>query len=107
MDTIQVERSYERYAVEVCSVVKHPSSFRRIDAELWDLSAGGCRIVTPEPLNPNDQLLVRIEGLESWPARVVWKGANAVGVTFQYPLHYAVVEHYARLFPATEGREEA
>ena len=107
MDAIQVERSYERYPVEVCAVVTHPSSFRRIEAELWDLSSGGCRIVTTEPLNPNDELSVRIQGLESWPARVVWKQLDAVGVTFHYPLHYAVVEHYARLFPATEGREEA
>ena len=106
MDASQVERSYERYPVEVRAIVKHPSSSRRIEAELWDLSVGGCRLVTTEPLNPHDELLVRIQGLEGWPGRVVWKELNAVGVTFRYPLHYAVVEHYARFFPAAQGREE-
>jgi len=35
MSAMQVERSYERYPVEVCAVVKHPRSFRRIEGELW------------------------------------------------------------------------
>jgi hypothetical protein len=85
--------------VEVCAVVTHPRrSLRRIEAELWDLSEGGCRLVTREPFSPSDQLLIGIEGLEVWPARVVWVGAESVGISFYSPLHDTIVEHYARMF---------
>jgi hypothetical protein len=45
---------------------------RRIEAELRDLSTGGCRIVSDEFLSIGDQLFAKIEGLEGWPAIVVW-----------------------------------
>jgi hypothetical protein len=94
-------RASERYRLKVSVVAKHSRSMRRIEAELWDLSVGGCRIVTTEPVSPGDQLLIKIERLEGWPATVVWTGTGCCGVSFHAPLHYSVAEHYARSFPCT------
>ena len=94
-------RASERYRLKVSVVTMHPRPLRRIEAELWDLSIGGCRIVSTEPLSTGDQLLVRIEGLEACPAVVVWTGMSCYGVAFDAPLHHAVAEHYARSFPCS------
>jgi hypothetical protein len=101
MNALPPLRAAERFRLTVSVVAKHPRSMRRIEAELWDLSIGGCRIVSTELLSVGDQLIVKIEGLENWPAAVVWTGKDSCGVHFHTPLHYAVAEHYARAFPCS------
>lgn len=88
-----------RLPIEVDVNVDHPRSRRRLTAELFDISPEGCRLVTAEPFDPSSQLLIRIAGLEPWPARVVWAKDGTVGVEFHKPINPAVVEHHARQFP--------
>ena len=88
-----------RLPIEVDVNVYHPRSRRLITAELYDISPEGCRLVTPEPFEPSAQLLIRIAGMEPWPARVVWVKDGSVGIEFHKPINAAVVEHHARQFP--------
>jgi hypothetical protein len=91
-------RATERFPVRVSIEVMHPRSARRIEAELCDLSTGGCRIVSAGALSIGDQLLLTIEGLDPWPAAVAWAGEGSVGVAFHTPLDHSVAEHYSRIF---------
>lgn len=91
-------RATERYPVRVSIEVMHPRSSRRIDAELCDLSKGGCRLASSESFSIGSQLLLTIEGLDPWPAAVAWTGEGFVGVSFHTPLDDSVAEFYARAF---------
>ena len=91
-------RANERFPVRVSIEVTHPRSARRIEAEVCDLSTGGCRIAGPDLLSIGDQLLVTIDGLEPWPAAVAWTGHGCAGVAFHTPLDHSVAEHYSRIF---------
>jgi|SRR6185437_13351937 hypothetical protein len=99
MDKPSTIRVHERYRLKVSIVVKHSRSMCRIDAELWDLSIDGCRLISAGPLSTGEQLLIKIKGLETWPATVAWVGVDCYGISFHAPLHYSVAEHYARSFP--------
>jgi hypothetical protein len=91
-------RATERYPVRVSVEVTHPRSARRIEAELRDISTGGCWIITPESLPLGSQILLTIEGLEPWPAAVAWSRDGCIGLAFHAVLDHAIAEHYARLF---------
>jgi hypothetical protein len=90
-------RTTERFPVRASVEVAHPRSVRRMEAALRDLSTGGCQIATRERLAVGDQVLVRIEGLEPWPAAVAWSREDCFGLSFHAPLDRATAEHYARL----------
>jgi hypothetical protein len=91
-------RATERFPVRVSIEVVHPRSARRIEAEVCDLSTGGCRIAGSDLLSIGDQLLVTIDGLEPWPAAVAWTAQGCAGVAFHTPLDHSVAEHYSRIF---------
>lgn len=91
-------RTTERYPVRFLVEVAHPRSVRRIEAELRDLSDGGCRIVSPEAFAVGDQVVLTIDGLEPWPAAVAWRGEGCIGLAFHRTLDHAIAEHYARAF---------
>lgn len=98
-ERVYVRRASKRTPIEVSLVVNHPRMRRKVQAELYDLSPLGCRFLTEEAFDTGAQVLVRIEGLEDWPGRVVWTGPEGIGVDFHAPLDEKVVEHYARTFP--------
>lgn len=100
MAALQPVRSTERSRLKASVAVRHPRLKNRFRGELWDLSPAGCRIVTREPVSVGDEILVKIEALESWPATVVWKRGGCCGVRFRAPLHYSVVQYHAQTFPA-------
>ena len=106
MTQVQDSRRGRRLPIQVDVNVDHPRSQRRLTAELSEISAEGCRILITEPLGPSDQLLIRIAGIEPWPARVVWAEDGAVGIEFHKPLHAAVVEHNSLQFPRASEQEE-
>ena len=66
-------RRSERLQVEIAVVVSHPRAVRRVEAELYDISPEGCRVVAVHDLRRGDELTVRIEGLDPWPARAMWR----------------------------------
>lgn len=89
-------RATERYPLNVAVEVAHPRTVRRFEAELRDLSIGGCRLVSEEPFSVGDQLLLSIDGFETWPGVVAWSGVGCVGIAFHISLDQSIPEHCAR-----------
>lgn len=61
-----------------------------------DLSTGGAGIEAGVHLESGVRVWLKLPGLQSWPARVVWCDGARAGLSFDSPLHAAVVERYAR-----------
>ena len=68
-----------------------------VAADTTDLTARGCRVDGAGPFERDSEMWVRLPGLESQSARVVWSRGEVTGVAFARPLHPAV---YARFLPA-------
>ena len=92
-------RRSERPLVELTATIAHPRTGRTYAAALVELSCEGCRLLTREAVNPGDQLLLSIAGLDDWPGRVVWAQGEALGIEFHRPLRPGVVARYAEGFP--------
>ena len=97
-----IERRNERLPLQANVSIKRFGFSRSSKALMFDLSVKGCCIVSSEPLPTGTQILIRIPGLEFWSATVMWHREQAVGVEFHKPLHPAVVERYARFYPAPD-----
>ena len=64
---------------------------------VFDLSPGGAGIETGEAfVEPGMRVWLKLPGLQSWAARVAWSEGGRTGLSFDSPLHPAVVERYAR-----------
>lgn len=59
-------------------------------AALWDLSCSGCRIEGVRVRGDETAYWVRLPGIESKAARVVWSNGSEAGFEFERPLHPAV-----------------
>lgn len=62
-----------------------------------DLSVGGCCVCTDLALEAGARVWIRLPGLESAPARIVWCDGARAGLSFDHPFHPAVVARYASL----------
>ena len=62
-----------------------------------DLSTHGCGFEATCHLETGARVLLKLPGLESWPARIAWTEEGRGGLQFDRPLHDAVVERYARM----------
>jgi hypothetical protein len=60
-----------------------------------DLSTHGCGIELPSHVEKGARVWLKLPGLESWPARVVWAETGRAGLLFDRPLHDSVVARYA------------
>ena len=61
-----------------------------------DLSTGGCGVETSVELASDARVWLKLPGLESWPCRVAWSQGRRAGLSFDHPLHPAVVERFTR-----------
>ena len=68
-----------------------------VAAATADLTARGCRVAGAGPFARHSEMWLRLPGLESQNARVVWSQGTMTGLAFAHPLHPAV---YARFLPA-------
>jgi hypothetical protein len=68
-----------------------------VAADTIDLTTNGCRVDGAGPFERDGEMWVRLPGLESQSARVVWSRGEVTGLAFAHPLHPAV---YARFLPA-------
>ena len=87
-------RRYMRQAVQVgggLSANIRPST----PILVTDLSIGGCGIELDIELEPGSRVWVKLPGLENLPARVAWADGARAGLSFDNPLHPAVVAHIA------------
>lgn len=78
----------------------HPVSVRArgsnaLPAKLSDLSSAGCRIGGVLLRRDDTPYWIRLPGIESKAARVVWCDHDQAGLAFEQPLHPAVAERIA------------
>ena len=67
-----------------------------VTIQLLDLSTNGFRAATHLELEPGIDVWLRLPGLESLHARVVWQRGHMIGCEFVRPLHPAVLEMLVR-----------
>jgi len=99
-------RRRERLLVGVTIAAKELRSRLTFEAWISNICADGCRLETNVVVAAHDQLLIKLPQLESWRGTVVWRSAGALGLSFDQPLHQAVVEHYANKFPPPRPQQE-
>jgi hypothetical protein len=89
-------RRSARFAIAVPGRVKLFGTAKPEKVTVSDLSSVGCQLAPADGLRTGGQVLVKIPGLSYWPATVVWKRQDTVGVEFKNPLHPLAVEEFAR-----------
>ena len=102
-------RGTPRASVRIAASLREPAKPSG-PVTVTDLSARGCRILTRQRLAPGTTTWLRLPGLESWCATVVWAAGGAVGLDFDRPFHPAVadklIHEYRTAFPLREWTAE-
>jgi hypothetical protein len=88
------QRKAER--VPLSAEVQLRSGARRATVKVNNLSATGARIAVAHLLRTDDQIYLKLPGLESIEARVVWVDSFEAGCVFARPLHQATFEAMVR-----------
>jgi hypothetical protein len=91
-------RDQERRPVGLPGNLKTPRS--RQDVTVSNLSTIGCKVEAIYlSLIAGEHVLIRPEGLQSLPAKVVWCSGPSAGLLFDQPLHPAVLDNLCRQHP--------
>lgn len=61
---------------------------------VFDLSTHGCGFEATCHLEIGSRVWLKLPGMESWPGRIAWTENNRGGLSFDRPLHEAVVQRY-------------
>lgn len=88
------QRKAER--VPLSAEVQLRSGTRRAVVKVNNLSATGARIAVAQLLRTDDQIYLKLPGLEAIEARVVWVNSFEAGCEFVRPLHPATFEAVVR-----------
>jgi len=86
-------RRYARHQVQIGAGL-YENVRPTVAITVVDLSTGGCGIETTTDLGVDTRVWLKLPGLESWPCRVVWTQGNRAGLSFDHPLHPAVVDRF-------------
>jgi hypothetical protein len=89
----QDQRRFARVPVQIAAgfgTAERPSS----GVTVTDLSTHGCGIEIDSHVAVGARVWIKLPGLESWPARVIWAQDSRAGLEFDRPLHPAVVGRY-------------
>lgn len=72
---------------------------------LIDISEHGCKIELFDiEASPGQKITIKLENLEVWIGFVMWVRGSSIGVSFERPMHSAVVDHLSRSHPSFELR---
>jgi PilZ domain len=82
--------------VPLSAEVQLRSGTRRAVVKVNNLSATGARIAVAQMLRTDDQIYLKLPGLEAIEARVVWVDSFEAGCEFVRPLHPATFEAVVR-----------
>lgn len=96
-------RGAERYNVNLEAGVRRLGTPGRL-VQVADLSTSGCSFEPAGCVQPGQTIFVRLPGLESLSARVIWMGVGRASCKFDRPLHAAVA---ARLVGASQNGNHA
>ena len=69
-----------------------PRGTASVSVQIQDLSVEGFCVQTSLPFSKDDDVWLRLPGLEAYAARVVWSDGSRIGCVFDRPLHPAVLE---------------
>src|SRR4051812_44391634 len=58
---------------------------------VFDLSTHGCGFESNSHLEIGSRVWLKLPGMESWAGRIAWVGEGRGGLSFDRPLHEAVV----------------
>src|SRR5690349_9932586 len=61
---------------------------------LFDLSTHGCGFEASCHLEPGARVWLKLPGMEAWAGRIAWASDGRGGVSFDRPLHEAVVARF-------------
>ena len=88
-------RRYARHQVQIGAGL-YENVRPTVPITVTDLSTGGCGVETTTELSVDTRVWLKLPGLESWPCRVAWSQGCRAGLSFDHPLHPAVVERFSR-----------
>lgn len=64
-----------------------------MEATIQDLSVGGCSLAVPQAnFGEGDLVVVKIDGIKSWPGIVKWVANRLVGIAFDRAFYPAVFD---------------
>lgn len=89
-------RRGDRLPADITASIRARGSAVRTKAEVADLSANGCKLISRE-YETGDEVLIALAHLTPIIGRVCWAEEGAVGVEFSAPLHPSVVKHLSTL----------
>lgn len=89
-------RRGERLPADITASIRARGSAVRTKAEVADLSANGCKLLSRE-YEAGDDVLIALAHLTPIIGRVRWVEDGAAGVEFNTPLHPSVVRHLSTL----------
>lgn len=88
-------RRFERHPVSLGAGLARANDRPAAPVTVVDLSTHGCGIELAGHCEPGARVWLKLPGLESWASRIVWAEGNRAGLSFDRPLHQAVVDRYA------------
>ena len=88
-------RSSIRAGVEITAQIRE-HGYSYFKTRLLDISESGFRIAHPTKFVIGAVVYLKIPGLESLKAQVMWERNFEYGCMFETPLHTAVFEHIVR-----------
>jgi hypothetical protein len=88
-------RRFMRHPVSVGAGLASSNDRPAAPVTVVDLSTHGCGLELSGHCEPGSRVWLKLPGLESWPSRIVWADGNRAGLSFDRPLHQAVVDRYA------------
>lgn len=75
-------------------MVKGRVQSRAIYADLIDISEGGCKLKASAGFaNIGDRVTIRMNGINAPLGKVVWVEGRLAGVSFESPMHIAMLDH--------------
>jgi hypothetical protein len=79
-------RKAERRIVNLAGALRE-SGAKTLKIIVLDISLGGFKAETPEPLEEGAEVWLKISGFEAKRSRVVWTKDKDMGCEFELPLH--------------------
>lgn len=79
-------RKAERRIVNLAGALRE-SGARTLKIVVIDISLGGFKADTPEPIEEGSEVWLKLSGLEAKRSRVVWTNGKEMGCEFEWPLH--------------------
>ena len=84
-------RKAERRIVNIAAALREEGA-RRLSIVVVDISMGGFKCETPEPLEEGAEVWLKLSGTEAKRSRVIWVRGQEAGCEFETPLHPRDVE---------------